>query len=220
MKKNTRSNFILTFAISVTAIALMCSASEAYRSRSTDLNSELKITLSTDKPVYKPNTEVFFTETFQNDSSRIIQIIDDKCGYGADITIERMSDRHVCAPVEGGATHTLKPGLRPGTRQYLKPGESFKRKFSAFITKDFLLAFQNHGSAGFTGFSGEATNVKNLPPKFFGCGAIYGLEKPGKYRLSTAYLNNGEWSTGEIKPSMPLWQGRVQSRPIMIEIQD
>ncbi len=221
MKNNSRKYFVLTIAIISALLASLGTMCDAYRSRTAEISSELKLTLTTDKPVYQRKSEVVFTETFQNQSNKVIQIIDDRCGYGADIAVVRMSDTNLCPSVAATATHNLKPGLRPGARQFLKPGQSFKRKFSAFITNDWQMAFQNHGSAGFTGFSPGAANVKNLPPKFFGCGRIYGLEKPGKYELSAVYMNNGDWSTGDdVMPAMPLWRGRVYSQPIVIEIQN
>jgi len=179
---------------------------------------ELQITIATGKKVYHPKDEILFTESIKNISNQTAQIIDDRCGYGSDLKVVRLSDHSECDRLPCSAGHTLKPGLRPGVRQYLKPNQSFTRKFSAYITKDLQLAFQNHGAAGLTGFSAGATNTKNLPEKYFGCGQVFGLRKAGKYQITATYSNTGDWSTGEMHPATPLWQGKAQSNPIEIEV--
>lgn len=180
--------------------------------------SDIEITFTTDKKTYHRKDEVEFTEKIKNISGNTVQIIDDRCDYGSDLKVLRLADHIGCTRLPSSAGHTLKPGLRPGVRQYLKPNQSFTRQFSAYITDDLHLAFQRHGAAGFTGFSAGATKPKDLPAKYFGCGQVYGLDKPGKYQITASYSNNGDWSTGEMHPAMPLWQGKVQSSPIEIEI--
>ncbi len=179
---------------------------------------ELSISLAADKKIYRRKDEVVFTETIKNTSNNTVQIIDDQCGYGSDMKVMRASNHSECTRLECSAGHTLKPGLRPGSRKFLKTNESFTRKFSAYITEDLNLAFQNHGTAGFTGFSAGAVKAKNLPEKFFGCGQVFGFDKPGEYQISTTYSNNGDWSTGSTHPAMPLWQGSAHSNTIDIEV--
>ncbi|MBI2810015.1 MAG: hypothetical protein HYX67_04200 [Candidatus Melainabacteria bacterium] len=179
---------------------------------------ELQITIVTDKKLYHRKDEVTFTEAIKNTSNKVAQIIDDRCGYGSDLRVTRLSDHSECARLPCSAGHTLKPGLRPGVRQFLKPGQGFTRKFKAFITDDLHLAFQNHGAAGFTGFSADATKDKNLPDFYFGCGQVFGLDKTGNYQITASYSCSGDWSTGEMHPAMPLWQGSAKSSPIEIEV--
>lgn len=180
--------------------------------------SDLSITLSADKKIYHRRDEVVFTETIKNVSNDMVQIIDDQCGYGSDMKVVRASNQSECTRLDCSAGHTLKPGLRPGIRKFLKANESFTRKFSAYITDDLHLAFQNHGAAGFTGFSAGADKAKNLPEKYFGCGQVFGLDKAGQYQITVTYSNNGDWSTGSAHPTMPLWQGIAHSNTIQIEV--
>jgi len=179
---------------------------------------ELSINLSADKKMYHRKEEVIFTETIKNVSNNTAQIIDDQCGYGSDMKVVRASDHSECSRLDCSAGHTLKPGLRPGVRKFLATNESFTRKFTAYITDDLHLAFQNHGTAGFTGYSAGATRAKNLPEKFFGCGQVFDLAKPGQYQITATYSNNGDWSTGSAHPATPLWQGSAHSNTIELEV--
>ncbi|MBS1956948.1 MAG: hypothetical protein JST89_22355 [Cyanobacteria bacterium SZAS-4] len=181
---------------------------------------DLSISLSTNKTIYHKGDEVVFTETIKNISKNTVQLIDDQCGYGSDMKVMRVSDHSQCSRIECSAGHTLKPGLRPGVRKFLTANESFTRKFSAYITDDLHLAFQNHGTTGFTGFSAGATKAKNLPEKYFGCGQVFDLGKVGHYQVTATYSNSGDWSTGSIHPPMPLWQGSAHSNTADVQVAD
>jgi hypothetical protein len=217
----------LTFKIKVfatIAFALTMSSARANevaeKASNVAAKPELEIVLRTNKQVYRPKEEVLFSETFKNLGSNDIQIIDDRCYYGSDIKVLRSSDRHRCQNLPCSAGHTLKPGSRPGLRQYLKPQQSFTRKFSAYITPDWHIVFQNHGGTAFTGYSAEAANTTKLPEKYFGCGQVFELQEPGKYELSISYSCKGDWSTGELHPAMPLWQGDAHAAPIDIQVKE
>lgn len=178
---------------------------------------DLQLQLKTDKANYAPGDQIVFTETFKNTSQKTIQIIDDRCGYGNDVQLTKAGVKCEHATT-GRLGHTLKPGLRPGKRTFLKAGESFNRSFKAYVTKDYAIAFQGHGSAGFTGFSAGADNVRKLPPEFFGCGAIYEAKGPGKIESTISYRVESEWSTGEALPPEPLWKGVATSPPVTFNL--
>ena len=159
-----------------------------------------------------------------------------------DVEIKRLSDGKKTWSMSTSRVHTVKPGLRPGKKIILEPGAQTDRKFSAFVTSDCSLAFQNHeafeaidlnhkqpeerlptGSERKNKSAGnvlQTVNGQELPAKYIGCGEIFQLEQPGHYNIAVRYQNNSEWSTGEpiSKTNPPAWIGQVMSDPISVEL--
>ena len=183
-----------------------------------DVPEQLSATLKTDKWIYRPHDEITFTETLRNCGNETIQIYDDTCYYGADMKFKRVSDGKDNWERSSSCSHTVKPGLRPSRRVFLKSREKLTRTFSAYVTDDFRVAFQNHGSSAFTGFSSGKVETPGLPQKYIGCGHIFNLEKPGLYEVSCDYINDTQWSNGEIPPKQPAWIGRAKSNEVPLEL--
>ncbi len=204
------------------AVALLVAflASSYSMSRDEQLSSDLSIIFKTDKRQYRPHEEIHFFETLKNASTKPMHLFDDTCYSGSDIEITREPDGKKQWEISSSRTHTVKPGMRPSRRVLLQPGETFTREFSAFVTDDYKLAFQDSVGSAFTGFVSGAQSGVGLPSKYVGCGRIFDLGKPGTYKLAAKYLNHGHWSNGGIgpQPSIPEWEGEARSNEVSVTL--
>lgn len=181
---------------------------------------QIKVTLSTDKPTYKPHDDIIFTEVIKNNSKESIHLFDDTCFYGSDVRFKRVADGNEKWEMDSSSSHTVKPGMRPSHRVLLHPEYKLTRTFSAYVTDKYQIAFQNHGNSGFTGFSSGEIRIKGLPEKYIGCGYVFNLGKPGAYRVTVSYSNNEQWSNGGIgeQPKQPAWIGKATSNEVSLEL--
>jgi hypothetical protein len=184
---------------------------------------QLSISLDTNKRVYHPHDEIIFSETFKNRGKEPIFIYDDTCYYGNDVIFKRVSDGKHDWETSTSATHTVETGFRPSKSVALKPGEEYKRTFSAFVTGDFHVAFQSHvSSGGYSGFRPGRTGAIDLPSKFVGCGEIYNLGHAGSYLVSAEYRNQTQWFNGDEdgKPKKPAWIGKAKSNEVTLKFEE
>lgn len=198
---------------------LLLSQLTAWRpAKAGEKSPQVQIRLATDKSVYKPHDEIVFVEVIKNEGHDTIHVYDDTCFYGADMKFKSMSDGNETWELTSSASHTVKPGLRPSKRIFLAPGQVLSRMFSAYVTDDYRIAFQNHGGSAFTGFSPGIKEKPNLPDKYIGCGHIFNLGKPGLYKASIEYRNDSQWSNGDVQPKQPAWIGHVHSNEVLLEL--
>lgn len=209
--------------LSLLVVVLMSTLQQiTVRAAPTELPRTLSISLKTNKATYHPRDEISFAETFKNCSKDSILIYDDTCYYGDDIRFKRINDGKTNWDTTSSAMHTVETGFRPSKNILLKPGEEFKRTFSAFVTDDFKVAFQRHESASFTGFTPGRKAGLDLPQKYVGCGRIYNLGQPGSYIVTVEYRNTAQWFNGEEgdKSKQPAWQGQAKSNEVSLKLEE
>jgi hypothetical protein len=182
---------------------------------------DVKLTISTDKKVYRVGDGLHIKEEFKNVGNHNCKILDESCYRGSDLEVRDAGGPSIQWQA-GKDNHTLKPGVDPGSSHLLKPGQVYNRVLTAYVSKDYALIFERHKSGAITGYFPGAKETSGLPAEFIGCGRIFPLGKPGNYSLKMTYLSDFKtWSFNldDGQPCSTLWDGKLISNEVTIRLQ-